>query len=1260
MGIYKENKLKNSILVILILIQFTGYNAISQPSTLIFKHLSVEDGLSQSTVHAIIQDKNGFMWFGTDIGLNKYDGNKFVVYQNNAIDSTSIASNFIVELFEDSYGFFWVGNGYNGLDRFDRENEVFIHYKHNQNNESSISNNNIRTIFEDRNKNLWIGTSGGGLNLFNRKTNSFTHIQKDPSNPNSLGSNYISSISEDLDGNLWIGSTEGILIKYDPLKKTFTNFELYGQFKADLFNTTFCSTYIDSDNCVWFGTENGLFTIDQKTNKITHYEKNDPEKTINVNAISSILEYEKDIFFIATDHGGLNVFNKKTGKFSYFLNKRYNETTISNNQLYKIYKSPDGIIWIGSFHGGINILDKSAIKFEQYKFLITGPEAINCCNSVLTMAQDKDNNIWIGNDGQGIEIFDPIKRTVKQLLPEPGNLNSIRSNCITEIYKDNSDNLWIGAYLEGLSVLNWKTKKFTHFKHDSENPNSICGNNVWTITQDTDGNFWIGTMGNGLDVYSPKTNVFKHFINSPSNSSSLSNNDVFKILEARNGDIWIGTRNGLNLIKKGQSQFIRFLSDKSNKKGIFGAWVYDIFQDSKGNIWIGTEQALNLYHPETSEFTQYTEKDGLLGNAILCILEDKNNNLWFSTNKGLTKLNLKDHVFKNYDIADGLQGNEFNYTSSLIDIDGKMYFGGKNGFNVFHPDSIVNNQKIPPIYLTDFSIHNTSITPRSDIKVIDKYVNFVKDISLTYKQNVISFEFAALNFTNPKKNQYAYKLVGFDKAWNYVGNRNNITYTNLNPGSYIFKVKGSNNDGIWNEEGIAIQITINPPFWKTNWFIIIQLLLIMALVYLFILYREKKLRDDKKNLQIKVQERTLQIEMQKEELEKHRNHLEQLIEHRTDELRSAKEKAEESDRLKSAFLANMSHEIRTPMNAIVGFSNQLEDPDITMEEKHEYISLINSNSESLLVLIEDILDFSLIEANQVITRNEVFNMNELLENLHASFVVSNKKKNLTFLLSIDPNLNNIRLNTDKYRIKQILANLMNNAYKFTHKGYIELGYYFKDNFIIFYVKDSGIGISKEDLPVIFDRFRKLEKGHTITFRGTGLGLAISKRLAEIMGGHINVESKLGEGSIFSLSFPFDIIKTEELVKIAPIKKKEFDWKSKNILIVEDEKANYLYLQKVLGKTHVNIEWAENGEEAVNLFQTKCNFDVVLMDIKMPKMNGYEAARIIKLRKPDQVIIAQTAYARPEDEIEMRKAGFTDYLSKPIKADFLYRTIEKYF
>lgn len=1094
----------------------------SQVSPMVFKHLTVEDGLSQSTVHAIFQDRSGFMWFGTDIGLNKYDGNKFTEYQNSVTDTNSIASNFIVDIFEDSYGNFWVANGYNGLDLFDRKNEKFIHYKNNKNNPGSISNNNIRAVFEDSRHNLWVGTSGGGLNLYNRKNNSFTHFKNNPQQKNSIKSNFISAITEDKSGNIWIGSTEGVLSKLNIESGVFTNYSLFDVYYGDIYNTTFGSVYIDSEDNVWYGTESGLFLYEQKSGKFTHYTKGNSNKGLNVSAISSVLEIEKGIYIIATDHGGLNVLNKQTGTFTYLLNNRNDLTTISNNQLYSIYKSPDGIVWIGSFHGGLNIYDKKATKFSQYRYISKDNKHAEDIGSVLSICEDKDKNIWIGSDGQGIDIYNPKTQTSTNIKPILNNKNSIPSSCITEIYKDRQDNLWIGTYLEGFSIYDWITKKYTHYKHEQTNDNSLAGNNIWSILEDSKGQMWLGTIGSGLDLFDRTKQSFTHFKSNPNSGTSLTNNDVFKVFEAKDGVIWVGTRNGLNKLKNGSDKFYHYFPTVKDSSSLCGSWVYEIFQDSKNNLWVGTDLGLNMYQPKTNNFKHFTEKNGLKGKAILGILEDNKHNLWISTNNGLTKFDPETNTFRNYDVSDGLQGNEFNYTSYLLSSDGKMYFGGKNGFNVFKSDSIKDNSLKPAIFFTGFKVSDGYGNAGNE-QILTSNINFTKKIVLSYRHTVISFEFAVLNYTNPSRNKYAYTLDGFDPQWNYIGNKHEITYTNLDPGRYTLRIKGANNDGVWNEIGTSVEIIVTPPFWKTSWFYIIEVILVFIAIYLYVLSREIRLQRDKKFLTAKIQERTIQIELQKEELEQHRHHLEKLIIYRTEELIAAKERAEESDQLKSAFLANMSHEIRTPMNAIVGFSNLLNLSDLTEDEKKQYIALINANSEALMVLIEDILDLSLIEANQIVVRKQEFGINDMVETVYSSMAVNNKKPMLKIELNNLISHVNMNIYSDKFRMKQILSNLMNNAYKFTDAGKIVLSVEVLCDDLVFLIQDTGIGIPEDNLHLIFDRFRKLECNSSTSYRGAGLGLAISKKLADLLGGKLTVTSDLGVGSSFKLIIPLNTV-----------------------------------------------------------------------------------------------------------------------------------------
>ncbi len=1290
------------------LVFFLSPSVVAQVPEFAFQHLRVEDGLSQSTVRVIFQDKMGFMWFGTDIGINKYDGTEFTVYKYNAEDSLGIPSNFIVAIYEDSFGALWIGTGYSGLSRFDREHEIFNNYAFEPGNSESISSNIIRVIFEDSRKNLWIGTAGGGLNLYNRKADSFTHFTHDSLNTKDIGSNFISGIAEDKNGNLWMASPEGLLINYNLLTGEWKHIDLFSRGESDQFTTTFCHIMVDSDNDIWFSTEKGIYIYDQQLQKIKHITKGSSNRFLNEDAVSDVEEFGNGIFLIATDHGGLNVYNKRTGLFTYHRHSRYNDFSISNDQIYSIYKSPDGIFWIGNYHGGVNIFTPSARKFKQYNHLLDGNSQFNE-GSVLTICEDADKNIWFGYDGLGIDVYNPFTKSVRHIGSVAGKTNTISSNVVVELFKASNGDIWVGTYLKGLSIIDHSTGKIRNYVHDPLKPDGLGANNVWSIFEDSNGKFWIGLHGNGLDRYDPNTGKFTHYKHDPHDSLSLSNNDIYKIFEDSEKNIWISTRNGLCLYNPETDRFRRFVS--GNIPGsIFGICVYDIYEDDKKQLWVGTDQALNLLNKKKMTFTVYQETDGLNGNAVLSILGDRKGFLWISTNKGLTRFHVKTGKFRNYDVSDGLQSNEFNYVSVLHSSSGMMFFGGKSGFNFFYPDSVFDNPVPPPVYITQLTLFDRVIGPRQHKDILSKHINFEKRIILKHNQSVISIAFAALNYSNPRKNQYAYKLDRFNDDWVKIGNKHEVTYTNLNPGKYVFRVKGSNNDGKWNEVGATLEIIVLPPWYKTIWFKVLLYVSIIGLVLLIYYIRLAFYQNQQQKLLVLVRERTFQLEEvavtleekqeeinsqneklmsqrdelenknqiltvqkqqileQNKELDKHRNQLESLVEERTHELIEAKNRAEESDRLKSSFLANLSHEIRTPLNAILGFSSLLGEKNLTDDEREEYNRIIQGSSNTLLDLISDILDISKIEAGQLQLDLQEASLEVVVNDVVGIFdmfmarddIGSNKQVELK--VALDEDLRRTHIITDSLRLTQVISNLINNAVKFTAKGYIEVGCNKVPDLemLEFYVKDTGIGIKPEHQKMVFERFRKVEEDKSQLHRGTGLGLAISYQLVNLMGGSMRLTSEFGKGTVFYFTIP--LIKSD-----APYVAHEKilapnalpDFKNCKVLVAEDDISNFNYIDKLLKKVHIEVCHANNGKEVLKIMETMKDIRLILMDIKMPIMDGIETLHELQKQQIKVPVIAQTAYALADEIVKLKREGFDEYLSKPIQRDYLYLLLSKY-
>ncbi len=1261
----------------------------AQSPSLRFQHLNIEDGLSNSIVHAISRDKMGFMWFGTEFGLNKYDGYTFTVYQHNNEDTTSIASNYIVSILEDSYGVFWIGHGVSGIDRFDREKEVFTRYKSDPARKGAISNNNVRTIYEDSQKRLWVSTAGGGLNLYNRESDSFVNFLDDPRNPDDIGSNFISAIAEDTNGVCWLISPEGWLIRFNPENGKGKKYYLYEN-PNNLNKCDYGKLYIDSDNNIWACTEKGLFFYSQQTGILSKFSQGDSNRDLNENAVTGMLELSKGIYMITVDHGGINLLDKQKGTFTYHTHHQLNEYSLSNNQPMTIYQAPDKGIWIGNFKGGVNFLDKRAVKFQKYRDLVEPSEALNASNSVLTICEDKDKNIWIGTDGQGIDIIDRKTFKVRHLTAKKGVKNTLMGNVVAEIFRDSENNMWIGMYQEGLTKIDSKTGEYTHYKKELKNESSLCGNNIWTICEDRQGHLWIGSVGNGLDHFDPATNTFRHYRYNPGDPESICHDDVFKVFEDKSGQIWVGTRNGLCLKRRGSDKFKRFISGSGVTSEIRGSWIYDIYEDYHGNLWIGTDLGLNLYLPRDSGFAYYCEPGLEFVRAVYSITGDESDNLWISTNNGLCRFSIQDRTFRSYDIADGLQSNEFNYTSVLKASDGRMYFGGRMGFNVFHPDSIYDNADIPPVFLTSVLVMNNPVNPRRHGHILTENINYAGKIVLNHQHYVVTFGFAALNYINPQRNQYAYRLEGFDADWNYIGNKHEVTYTNLNPGHYVLRVKGSNNDGVWNEEGVHLQVIVLPPWYKTWWFRTFVFITLAGLLLLFYFLRITFYRQQQKKLSAMVKERTRQLEevavaleekqeevneyneelkSQAEELNNHRNRLETLINERTRELIQAKEKAEESDKLKSSFLANMSHEIRTPLNAILGFSAMLGEEGLTAEERMEFNKIMQSSSDTLLDLINDILDISKIESGQVqVERNEVA-LKDVVSELKGIFSVLLQRveigqdKKIELRVNIPYEILQLTIVTDRRKLLQVFSNLLSNALKFTREGYIEIGcnkYEQDNNLLEFYVSDTGIGIKAEHLELIFERFRKVEENKERLQRGTGLGLAIARQLVQLLCGRIWAESVVNKGSTFHFIIPFII--PEQLhpqVEVSTPGTPQLVLDHLQILVAEDDFSNYQYLKKLLKKTGADIIHARDGKEALHALETNMNIALVLLDIKMPVMDGIETLNEMQRRKIRVPVIAQTAYALADEIVRLKKEGFDDYITKPIRPAELYQKIDRF-
>ncbi len=820
---------------------------------MLFERISLEQGLSQGTVNCILQDSKGFMWFGTEDGLNRYDGYEFKIFRPDPGNPSAISHSTVWTLFEDSGGVLWVGT-WDGLNRYERETETFVHYKADPSRSDSLSDNNVQAICEDRWGYLWIGTENSGLNRFDRGTGTFTHYLAVPGKSGSLSHFSVRCLYADSAGALWIGTAFG-LNKLDIQKETFTQYRSIPGDANSLSNNDVRSLFRDDSGMLWVGTAGGLNRMDPVKGTFTRYRHDpaDPESLSN-DFIWSVGEGEEGTFWIGTYGGGVNRFTPVDGEKPRFIRYRYeplNPGSISNNVVQVTYRDRSGLLWLGTWGGGVNKYIRPKYKFPHiYRDSRRSTTLIN--NSIWAAHRDPSGALWIGTD-EGLDRFDPETRRFTHYQKIPGDPHSLSNNVVRAIYSDSSGTLWVGTFDGGLNRFDSETKRFVHYRANYQKPGSLGSSRVFTIYEDRSKALWVGTEW-GLNLFDRDAGRFIHYLNNPNEPASLSNNSIRSIFEDSSGTLWIGTDGGLNRFDRKRNGFTRYLADPGNPGGPSSSEIMGIYEspDRPGILWFGTYGGgLNRLNREDETIIHYTEKDGLCNNVVYDILEDADGDLWLSTNRGLSKFDPEAETFKNYDVDDGLQSNEFNMGAACKTLDGRLVFGGINGFNMFYPERITENTHVPPVVITDFQVFNRPVPigrPFGRRVLLDRAIDESPGIVLSPGENVFSFKYAALDYLSPVSNEYAYMLEGYDGGWNYVGNERFITYSNLPKGEYTLRVKGSNNDGVWNEDGVSLRIEIVSfsLFGMKNIFLLFLIVVGVAAVVFFIFkfYTKNRRKDE--------------------------------------------------------------------------------------------------------------------------------------------------------------------------------------------------------------------------------------------------------------------------------------------------------------------------------------------------------------------------------------------------------------------------------
>lgn len=832
--------------------------------TIHFKRISSEDGLSQNSLFCMLQDSKGFMWFGTQDGLNKYDGYHFKIYKPEPNDMNSLSHNSIFAICEDFSGMIWLGTLGGGLNRFDPRKEKFFRYPVIPNDPNQINNRFIYTICADKTGIIWVGTLGGGLSKITR--------EKDPANPEkieekiltyrrgddagSLGSDAVAAIIEDRSGTLWIGTRGQGLDRFDRDTETFIHYRNDPDNPRSLSHNVVTELLEDNSGMLWVGTIAGVNLMNKETGEFTRYrhEIGDPT-SLSSDIVTAIIEDRSGVLWIGTTGGGLNRFNKRTETFTQYRHIAEDPHSLIFDDIFSLYEDRSRILWIGTTGKGLNKFDRED-KFAHYKSNPTNPDSLND-SFVYSICEDHKGILWIGTSEGGLNKFDRKNNTFNHYVNNPDDPRSLSNDRVRCVYEDRAGVIWAGTEGGGLAKLDRASGTFTIYRNNRNDPASLSNNLVRSIYEDSSGSFWVGTGGGGLNKMNRATGTFIHYRNRPDDANSIGGNNVYIVYEAPSqpGILWLGTRNnGLTRFDPQRETVTRYRANPADPHSLSSNQLTCIYEDSSGILWVGSyggglNKSIRSKDNNEIVFVHYTEQNGLSNNSIYGILEDGDANLWISTNKGISLFDPRRETFKNFTVKDGLQGSEFNGGAYHKNKSGEMFFGGSNGFNAFFPFNVKENPYIPAVVLTGFRIHNKKVEI-ADQSPLKQSITWTGELLLTHNCNNISFDFAALDFTIPEKNKYAYKMEGFDDDWTFTDATKRFAYyTNLDAGKYTFRVKGTNNDGVWNEEGTTLKITITPPFYATWWFLF---LLLLTAAGILIMWYKRRL----KNVRIKAELKT--------------------------------------------------------------------------------------------------------------------------------------------------------------------------------------------------------------------------------------------------------------------------------------------------------------------------------------------------------------------------------------------------------------------